>query len=336
MELFSNHIKLFFAVTTLFVALTFVVAILPAINNQQNNAPLPGTEKLSGSALRGKGIYIANGCVACHTQQVRNVDMDNTWGERPGIAADYAHVERTSVWENPATLMGTERTGPDLTNIGTRQPSTDWHLMHLYNPRAVVEKSIMPAYSWMFEMKDEVEEGETVVNIPSQFLNGGQGKVIARQEALDLVAYLQSLKQAPLPENNPAPEFLYKKEEPKEEAMGTAEAPLDGQALYSKNCQSCHQANGEGLKGAFPPLKGSKIVLDDDPHIMVEVIMNGYNAREDFGVMPPVGTNNKLTPAEVAAIMNHEKSSWGNNARKVSVEEVKQIIDFIGAQTSTK
>jgi cytochrome c oxidase cbb3-type subunit 2 len=69
---------------------------------------------------------------------------------------------------------------------------------------------------------------------------------------------------------------------------------------------------------------------------MVEVIMNGYNAREDFGVMPPVGTNNKLTPAEVAAIMNHEKSSWGNNARKVSVEEVKQIIDFIGAQTSTK
>jgi cytochrome c oxidase cbb3-type subunit 2 len=232
--------------------------------------------------------------------------------------------------------MGTERTGPDLTNIGTRQPSTDWHLMHLYNPRAVVENSIMPAYSWMFEMKDSVEEGEVVVNIPSKFLNGKGGKVIAGQEALDLVAYLQSLKQAPLPENNPAPEFLYKKEELKNISQASADAPLDGQVLYSTNCQSCHQANGEGLKGAFPPLKGSKIVLDDDPQIMVEVIMKGYNAREDVGVMPAVGTNNKLTPAEVAAIMNHEKSSWGNNSRKVSVEEVKKIIDFLGAQSSAK
>jgi cytochrome c oxidase cbb3-type subunit 2 len=52
--------------------------------------------------------------------------------------------------------------------------------------------------------------------------------------------------------------------------------------------------------------------------------------------MPAVGTNNKLTPAEVAAIMNHEKSSWGNNSRKVSVEEVKKIIDFLGAQSSAK
>jgi cytochrome c oxidase cbb3-type subunit 2 len=77
-------------------------------------------------------------------------------------------------------------------------------------------------------------------------------------------------------------------------------------------------------------------VLDDDPQIMVEVIMNGYNAREDVGVMPAVGTNNKLTPAQVAAIMNHEKSSWGNNARKVSVEEVKKIIDFLGTQSSAK
>jgi cytochrome c oxidase cbb3-type subunit 2 len=232
--------------------------------------------------------------------------------------------------------MGTERTGPDLTNIGTRQPSADWHLLHLYNPRAVVEKSIMPAYSWMFEIADSAKEGEVEVNIPPQFLKGGKGKVIARQEALDLVAYLQSLKQAPLPGNDPAPEFLYKKEQQKEAANSSDEVRLNGEVLYSKNCQSCHQANGEGLKGAFPPLKGSKVVLSDNPEIMVEVIMKGYNAKAEFGVMPAVGTNNKLTPEQVAAIMNHEKSSWGNNARKVSVEEVKQIMDFIGAQSTTK
>jgi cytochrome c oxidase cbb3-type subunit 2 len=90
------------------------------------------------------------------------------------------------------------------------------------------------------------------------------------------------------------------------------------------------------VKRSIPPLKGSKIVLDDNPQIMVEIIMKGYNAREDVGVMPAVGTNNKLTPAQVAAIMNHEKSSWGNSARKVSVEEVKQIIDFLGAQSTTR
>jgi cytochrome c oxidase cbb3-type subunit 2 len=52
--------------------------------------------------------------------------------------------------------------------------------------------------------------------------------------------------------------------------------------------------------------------------------------------MPPVGTNNNLTPEEVAAIMNHEKSSWGNNARKVTVEEIKKLMDFIKISTPAK
>jgi cytochrome c oxidase cbb3-type subunit 2 len=211
MEIFNNHTKLFSLVFALFVALTLIVAILPAIKNQDDNAPLPNTEKLSGNALRGKDIYIANGCVACHSQQVRNVDMDKMWGERPSIAADYARVERTSIWTNSATLMGTERTGPDLTNIGTRQPSLDWHLIHLYNPRAVVEKSVMPAYSWMFEKRDNVKEGEVVVNIPSQFLKGAPGKIIAKQEALDLVAYLQTLKAGSLTRKQPCARVLIQK-----------------------------------------------------------------------------------------------------------------------------
>jgi cytochrome c oxidase cbb3-type subunit 2 len=157
--------------------------------------------------------------------------------------------------------------------------------------------------------------------------------VVATQEALDLVAYLQSLKQAPLPESNPAPEFLYKKEkEITAEALLSGELQPDGQVLYSTHCQSCHQANGEGLKGAFPPLKGSSIVLSDDPSLMVDVIMNGYDAREEFAVMPAVGTANHLKPEEVAAIMNHERTSWGNTGRKVSVAEVKKIMEFLKTQ----
>nr|MBP9689125.1 cbb3-type cytochrome c oxidase subunit II [Bacteroidia bacterium] len=81
MELFNNHKKLFTTALALFLILTMVVAVFPAINNQKNNAPLPGAKPLTADEFAGKQIYIANGCVACHTQQVRNVDMDKMWGE---------------------------------------------------------------------------------------------------------------------------------------------------------------------------------------------------------------------------------------------------------------
>lgn len=302
---------------------------MPAINNQENNAPLPNYEPLSQEAFLGKKSFIANGCVACHTQQVRNVDMDKVWGKRPGIAADYAGITRTDFWRNTATLMGTERTGPDLTNIGIRQSSLAWNLLHLYQPRAVVEKSIMPAHPWLFEVKSELKDGDVEVIVPDAYREGINGKIIATQEALNLVAYLQSLKQTPLPDGKTPMEFLYKKEEKTIVSNGNIAKLPDGKLLYTNNCMSCHQANGEGLKGAFPPLKGSPIVLGDDLELLVNIIMLGYDARPEYAVMNAVGTNNNLTPEEVTTIINHEKTSWGNNAKTVTSEEVKKIIDFI-------
>jgi cytochrome c oxidase cbb3-type subunit 2 len=328
MEFFDNHKKLFGAASLLFLTLTISVAITPALNNQKNNAPLPDATPLSADAKAGKALFISNGCVACHTQQVRNIEMDKVWGERPSIAADYADNHRTDFWRNTATVMGTERTGPDLTTIGTRQPSIDWHLVHLFNPRIVVKESIMPAYPWLFTTKAAPAKGDIVVNVPDEFLDGASGKVVASWEALQLVAYLQSLKQIKLPDGSPVPDFLYKKAPPATNTGGPANGP-DGAALYATNCQSCHQPNGEGLKGAFPPLKGSKVVLDDNPELMVSIIMNGYSGRisEGFGVMPAIGTNNSLSADDIAAIMNHEKSSWGNNAKRVTAEQVKKLMD---------
>lgn len=329
MELFDNHKTLYSTALGLFLLLTLGVAILPAISNEKNNAPLPDAPVLSEDAIKGKALFVANGCVACHTQQVRNVEMDKGWGDRPGIAADYADNHRTDFWRNTATLMGTERTGPDLTNVGNRQPSRDWHLVHLFNPRTVVEQSIMPAYTWLFDIKDSLQEGDVAVNVPEAFLASRHQKVVATREALQLVAYLQSLKQVKLPDEK-SPLFLYKSEKPADNNGGAA-ATLNGAELYANNCQSCHQPNGEGLKGAFPPLKGSKIVLNDDPELMVDIIMNGYSGRmeEGFGEMPAVGTLNKLSAGEVAAIMNHERSSWGNNSRKVTEEQVKALMEKV-------
>jgi cytochrome c oxidase cbb3-type subunit 2 len=142
--------------------------------------------------LRGRQVYIAEGCVYCHSQQVRDpaftTDVDRGWGTRATVPADY-------VYDRPH-LLGTMRTGPDLINVGQRLPSADWHLIHLYDPRALVEWSIMPAFPYLFEARDpgQVRDGEVVVRIPGP--RAPKNKVIvARPEAIALVEYLLSLKR---------------------------------------------------------------------------------------------------------------------------------------------
>lgn len=331
MEYFNNHKKLFFTAFLFFAGLTLFVAILPALNNQKNNRPLPGSVPLSEAAIKGKLLFIANGCVACHTQQVRNLDMDKMWGSRPSLAADYAAIRRTDLWRNTATLMGTERTGPDLTDIGNRQPSKDWNLVHLFNPRIVVKESIMPAYTWLFTSKQKIGKNDVIVNVPKEYLEEEGSKIVATDDALYLIAYLQSLKQTKLPDGTETPAFLYKSK-PNPNNAGSKKMEPDGAALYISNCQSCHQANGEGLPGAFPPLKGSPIVNGDNLELYVGIIMNGYDPRPEYGVMPPVGTNANLSAAEITAIINHERTSWGNNAKKITDEDVKKLMDFVKLQ----
>jgi len=108
-------------------------------------------------------------------------DTSRGWG-RVSVPADYVH-------DRPP-LMGTMRTGPDLFNIGARQPSSDWHLAHLYQPRAVSPGSIMPGYPYLFRV-GEPGKDDVVVNLPEAFRPAG--KVIASQDALDLVEYMKGL-----------------------------------------------------------------------------------------------------------------------------------------------
>ena len=73
--------------------------------------------------------------------------------------------------------------------------------------------------------------------------------------------------------------------------------------------------------------------LGADSLDMVDIIMNGYDAQPNYGVMAAVGTNANLTPEEVAAIMNHEKTNWGNNTKKVTPDEIKKIMEFVKLKT---
>ena len=148
-----NHWLLFGVSFFGFIALAYLVGIGPAIWVQQHSQPLPGAVAPSAIEKAGLEIYIAEGCVYCHTQQVRPLKMDAIWG-RPSAPGDYAYVRPSSVWQPYApAILGSERTGPDLSNVGARQASEVWQYMHLYNPRSVVPDSVMPAFPWLFEVK---------------------------------------------------------------------------------------------------------------------------------------------------------------------------------------
>jgi cytochrome c oxidase cbb3-type subunit II len=152
--------------------------------------PPEGLERYTSGELFGRQIYIREGCMYCHSQQVRpegfGADQERLWG-RPSVPADY-------VFDRPH-LLGTMRTGPDLMNIGVRQTSVAWHMEHLYDPRLVVEGSTMPPYPWLFEVKRSAAPGEYVLDLPPERVPAGH-VVVATHEAEALVEYLLSLDRS--------------------------------------------------------------------------------------------------------------------------------------------
>ena len=182
----ENEVKLAAGAMVSLAVATAALVVLPYMEVRDITPP-EGLKPYTSAQLRGRDVYIANGCVYCHTQQPRDrnlgPDHERGWG-RASVPGDY-------VYDKPH-LLGSMRTGPDLFNIGARQPSKDWHLGHLYQPRAYVPGSIMPAYPYLFETKAAAEPGDEVVKLPPGH-GPSQGVVVARPEALDLVKYLQGL-----------------------------------------------------------------------------------------------------------------------------------------------
>jgi cytochrome c oxidase cbb3-type subunit 2 len=334
LNLHKDHKNLVLLAFVTFLLLSIGVAIVPAYQ-MEGYEPIPGQEDLVSTERRGLGVYVSEGCVACHTQQVRNIEMDKTWGDRPSLASDYFYSKkRMDIWRQSPSLLGSERTGPDLTDVGARQPSDEWHLLHLYNPRLVVEASIMPQYSWLFRKIDTSDVRADDVTLPRSITNMKDGDVIvANKDALDLVAYLKSLQQFSF-EDIPAPvDFIPAL--PKDEITNVSSkaSTSKGKGLYQTNCAACHQGTGRGIKGAFPPLAGSLIVNDKNPEMLIKIILMGYDAREEYGVMPALGE--QLSDDEIKAIADHERSSWGNNAPEVSVATITRLRDSISKVQTT-
>jgi len=170
------------------VAFAFLVLVfVPRVQLSGVTAP-PALAPWVDSTLAGREAYVSLGCLYCHSQQVRapgfGSDQARGWG-RASFPEDYAY-------DRPHQL-GTMRTGPDLMNIGVRQPSRDWHLAHLYQPRSMTPGSLMPSFRFLFHTKDKAEMGDEIVNLPPGV--GPAGKVVvASPEARALVSYLVSMK----------------------------------------------------------------------------------------------------------------------------------------------
>jgi mono/diheme cytochrome c family protein len=109
----------------------------------------------------------------------------------------------------------------------------------------------------------------------------------------------------------------------------TAAAPATnhGAELFRVTCANCHQANGEGVPGAFPPLANDPVVTGDAA-AHAQIVLFGLSGKTINGVkytaqMPAWG--NQLSDDEVVAIMNYERSTWGNNAPPITPQQVAAV-----------
>lgn len=163
-------------------------------SGETNPPPLPGL------VAAGQRVYAANGCVTCHSQQVRSnsSDVAKKLGPRPTVARDFLR-------EQPA-FPGSLRIGPDLTNAGLLSSDANWFHRHLFEPRTLTPRSNMPSYRYLYTTRKITGQPSALA---VEGLNGPYApqpgyEVVPSNDARALVVYLLSLKRNyPLPEAEP-------------------------------------------------------------------------------------------------------------------------------------
>lgn len=305
--------------TLIYAVLSTLMAVLPGIELSKV-PPGPNVSQLTLFQQHGREVYVSEGCAYCHTQQVRPLAIDKVFG-RPSAPGDFAF--------STPELLGSQRTGPDLTNIGTRQTSEVWQYMHLYNPRSVVPQSVMPSFPSLFKVVDQAPEGVQPVPVPKAYAPA-HGVIIASADAQALVAYLLSLKQAALPDSGQNVELAAKPAQTAANMAVPGKTALafdaaNGAKLFASTCAACHGAQGAGVPGVFPPLAGNPVVTAADPAGHIHVVLNGLQGTTIGGTayaaqMPAFGA--QLSDAQIADIIGHERTSWGNHAATVTAADV--------------
>lgn len=160
----------------------------------------------NAAADQGRQIYVREGCVYCHSQQVRDeqngTDLSRGWGNRRSVARDY-------LFDEPA-LLGSFRLGPDLANVGSpdwrNEPKGDtqrplkrdatWHYLHLYAPRTIVRDSNHPPYPYLFdEIKISGQRSVDALDLEPGVVRDGY-EIVPTNAAKSLVTYLRTLDRS--------------------------------------------------------------------------------------------------------------------------------------------
>lgn len=171
--------------------------------------------------LRGRHVYIREGCWYCHSQYIRPLsDELFRWGPQSQIG-EYAH--------DMPHLFGTRRIGPDLHRVGLKY-ATGWHIAHHWNPRDVVPDSIMPRFPWLYK-------------VPAK--DGGPPQLNADGKAL--MAYLQRLgtgigdwREDFASTQVDSGLSLHVSYEDRHQLL------VLGKHVYERRCIGCHGARGDG------------------------------------------------------------------------------------------
>lgn len=141
-ESIETNAGLLIILTLLVISVGGLVEIVPLFYINDTVEKVEGVRPYTPLELRGRDIYQREGCYLCHSQMVRPFrDEDLRYGHY-SLAAE-------SKYDHPFQ-WGSKRTGPDLARVGGKY-ANEWHVLHLVNPRQVMEDSIMPNYPWLLK-----------------------------------------------------------------------------------------------------------------------------------------------------------------------------------------
>ena len=141
-KVLEKNATLLLVFSFLVVTIGGIVEIAPLFYLQNTIEKVEGMRPYTPLELKGRDIYVREGCYVCHSQMIRPMrDEVERYGHY-SLAAE-------SMYDHPFQ-WGSKRTGPDLARVGGRY-SDEWHIDHLTNPQAVVPESIMPKYGFLHD-----------------------------------------------------------------------------------------------------------------------------------------------------------------------------------------
>jgi cbb3-type cytochrome c oxidase subunit II len=126
----------------------------PFDNSDPSKGPTGHLRPYTEQELKGRAIYVREGCKYCHTQQTRTLLADTKRSGWKGVDSPISTPDEF-VYDNPH-MFGTKRTGPDLSRVGGKYDK-QWHRTHFRNPRDLTPGSVMPPFPWIVTNPEEFD-----------------------------------------------------------------------------------------------------------------------------------------------------------------------------------